>query len=140
MSDQPNFILISGAYKNNLKGISLRIPHNKLVVFAGISGSGKSSLVFDSIAAEAGRQLNDTYPLYVRNHLPHYEPSDTEQIDHLTPTIVIQQRQFTGDIRSTVGTMTDCAPLLRLLFSRCASPRLPASSAYRRAECPTGCR
>ena len=130
MSDRPDSILISGAYKNNLKGISLRIPHNKLVVFAGISGSGKSSLVFDSIAAEASRQLNDTYPLYVRNHLPHYEPSDTEQIDHLTPTIVIQQRQFTGDIRSTVGTMTDCAPLLRLLFSRCASPRLPASSAY----------
>lgn len=130
MSDRPDYILISGAYENNLKGISLRIPHNKLTVFAGISGSGKTSLVFDSIAAEAGRQLNDTYPLYIRNHLPHYPPSHTERIDHLTPAIVIHQRPFTGDIRSTVGTMTDCAPLLRLLFSRCAVPRLATSSAY----------
>ena len=123
-------IIITGARENNLKNISLRIPKGKLVVVIGVSGSGKSSLVFDTIAAEAGRQLNDTFPAYVRSRLPHYDTPHVENIEHLSTAVVINQRPFTGDIRSTVGTMTDVSPLLRLLFSRCAQPALPSSSAY----------
>ena len=134
-------IIIEGAQENNLKNISLRIPKGKLVVFTGVSGSGKSSLVFDTIAVEALRQMNETYPLHLRNRMPHYEAPHAARIDRLTPAIVVRQRQYTGDLRSTVGTMTDAAPLLRLLFSRCAEPRLAASSAYSfndpQGMCPT---
>ena len=136
-----NSIIVSGACENNLKSVSLQIPKNKLVVFTGVSGSGKSSLVFDTIAAEAGRQLNETYPLYIRSRLPHYEPPKAALIDQLTPAIVIDQRPFLGDVRSTVGTMTDVAPLLRLLYSRCAHPQIGPSSAYSfndpQGMCPT---
>lgn len=127
MSDM---ILIAGAHENNLKHVNLKIPKGKLVVFTGVSGSGKSSLVFDTIAVEAMRQLNETFPLYVRNRLPRYETPKVELIDHLTTAIVIDQRPFSGSVRSTVGTMTDIAPLLRLLFSRCATPGAGASAAY----------
>lgn len=134
-------IIITGARQNNLKGISLRIPKNKLVVFTGISGSGKSSLLFDTIAAEAMRQLNDTYPAYLRNRMPHYEPPLVDRIERLTPAIAVRQRQYTGDARATVATMTDTAPLLRLLFSRCAQPHLGPSSCYSfydaQGMCPT---
>lgn len=124
------FIHIAGAAENNLKGVSLDIPHGKLVVFAGVSGSGKSSLVFDTIAAEASRQLGGLLPAYVRNRMPHYEAPRAELIDGLTPAVVVDQRPFTGDYRSTVGTMLDAAPLLRLLFSRCAEPNAGNSPAY----------
>lgn len=127
MSDH---IMIQGAKKNNLKNISLKIPKEKLVVFTGVSGSGKSSLVFDTIAVEAKRQLNDTYPLYIRNRMPYYQPSDVGTIDRLTAAIVIDQKPFAGDIRSTVGTMTDISPMLRLLYSRCAAPVAGTSGAY----------
>ena len=123
-------IVLSGAHENNLKHISLSIPKGKLVVFTGVSGSGKSSLVFDTIAVEAARQLNDTYPLYLRSRLPHYEMPAVDMIDGLTTSIVIDQKPFHGDIRSTVATMTDLAPLLRLLFSRCGTPSAGPSSAY----------
>ncbi|MBR5470929.1 MAG: excinuclease ABC subunit UvrA [Oscillibacter sp.] len=141
MSSFHDDMIISGALENNLKGVSLRIPKNKLVVFTGISGSGKSSLVFDTIAAEASRQLNETYPLYIRNRMPHYDPPRATLIDQLTPAIVIDQRPFAGDVRSTVGTMTDIAPLLRLLFARCAQPQIGPSGAYSfndpQGMCPT---
>lgn len=123
-------ILIAGAHENNLKRVNLKVPKGKLVVFTGVSGSGKSSLVFDTIAVESMRQLNETYPFYIRNRLPRYETPKVELIDYLTTAIVIDQRQFSGSFRSTVGTMTDIAPLLRLLFSRCAAPYIGTSSAY----------
>lgn len=123
-------IIILGARENNLKNIGLRIPKGKLVVFTGVSGSGKSSLVFDTIAVEAMRQLNETFPLYIRNRMPHYEPPKVEKIDGLTTAIVIDQRHSAGNIRSTVGTMTDLQPLLRLLFSRWGEPSAGSSSAY----------
>jgi len=123
-------IIVTGAHENNLKHISLSIPRGKLVVFTGVSGSGKSSLVFDTIAAEAGRQLNETFPVYLRNRLPHLEPPKVESIDGLTTGIVIDQRPFSGDFRSTVATMTDLAPMLRVLFSRCAEPRIGPSNYY----------
>jgi len=127
---EQDYIQIRGARENNLKNLDVRIPKGKLVVFTGVSGSGKSSLVFDTIAAEAGRQLNETFPVFIRNRLPHLEPPRAESIDCLTTAIVIDQRPFTGDFRSTVATMTDLAPMLRVLFSRCASPRIGPSNFY----------
>lgn len=123
-------IILRGARENNLKNIDLEIPKGKLVVFTGVSGSGKSSLVFDTIAVESIRQLSETLPPYVRSRMPHYEAPHIRSMDHLSPAVVVDQRPFTGDIRSTVATMTDIAPMLRLLFSRCASPRIGASPAY----------
>lgn len=123
-------LIVSHAKENNLKDISVRIPKNKLVFFTGVSGSGKSSLVFHTIAAEAQRQLYEMFPLYVRNRLPKYEKPQVESLENLSPVVVVDQRTFMGDIRSTVGTMTDTAPLLRLLFSRCAKPRLNSSRLF----------
>lgn len=138
--EQKDYIVIKGAGENNLRGVDLKIPKNKLVVFTGLSGSGKSSLVFDTIAAESSRQLRETFPLYLRNRMPGYKRPKVDMIDGLQTSIVIDQRPFQGDIRSTVGTMIDAAPLLRLLFSRLASPRLDSSSAYSfndpRGMCP----
>lgn len=130
MSRQGGAIQIVGARANNLKNVSLEIPKNKLVVVTGVSGSGKSSLVFDTIAAESMRQLYDTFPLYIRSRMPRYEPPQAERLDHLSPAIAVGQRPFTGDARSTVATMTDAAPLLRLLYSRCATPSAGSSSCY----------
>ncbi|GAB2044816.1 excinuclease ABC subunit UvrA [Agathobaculum sp. TL06] len=130
MSESIQPMQIIGARENNLKGVTLSIPKNRLVVVTGVSGSGKSSLVFDTIAVESMRQLSETFPLYIRNRMPHYERPRVGRIDCLSPAIVIRQRQFTGDARSTVGTMTDVAPMLRLLFSRCAQPHLGSSPCY----------
>jgi excinuclease UvrABC ATPase subunit len=123
-------MVIVGAHENNLKNLDIRIPKGKLVVFTGVSGSGKSSLVFDTIAVEAMRELNGMFPPHVRNRLPSYEAPKAELIDQLTAPIVIDQKPFTGGVRSTVGTMTDLSPLLRLLFSRCGQPIAGSSGAY----------
>ncbi|NJP91636.1 excinuclease ABC subunit UvrA [Nonomuraea sp. FMUSA5-5] len=123
-------IEITGARVNNLKNVSLRIPKNRLVVFTGVSGSGKSSLVFDTIAAEAQRQLNETYTAFIRNRLPSYDKPDVESIDHLSATIVVDQKPVGGNARSTVGTMTDIMPILRVLFSRYGTPSAGYSFAY----------
>ena len=100
-------IRIRGARTNNLRGIDLDVPRNRLVVVVGVSGSGKSSLVFDTIAAEAGHQLNETFPPFVRNRLPRWTRPDVDHIDGLSPVIVIDQRPIGGNARSTVGTITD---------------------------------
>ncbi|AQZ62717.1 unnamed protein product [[Actinomadura] parvosata subsp. kistnae] len=123
-------IEITGARVNNLKNVSLRIPKNHLVVFTGVSGSGKSSIVFDTIAAEAQRQLNETYTAFIRNRLPSYDKPDVETIDHLSATIVVDQKPVGGNARSTVGTMTDIMPILRILFSRYGTPSAGYSFAY----------
>lgn len=125
-----DMIQIEGAVENNLKHVNVSIPKNKLVVFAGVSGSGKSSLVFDTLAIESMRQLGEMLPPYVRNRMTHYEAPKVQTIRNLSPTVVIQQRQFEGDIRSTVGTMTNVSPMLRMLFSRCAHPHLTSSAAF----------
>lgn len=99
-------IIIKGLRQNNLKNISIEIPKNKLIVFTGVSGSGKSSIVFDTIAAESQRQMNETYPTYVRTRLPKHEKPHADFIDNLTASVVIDQSRLGGNMRSTVGTIT----------------------------------
>lgn len=125
-----HFIEIRGARENNLKNISLDIPKQKITVFTGVSGSGKSSLVFDTIAAEAQRQLNETFTFFVQGFLPHYGQPDVERIEHLNAPIIIDQKRVGGGSRSTVGTYTDIAVLLRLLFSRAGQPYVGPGYAF----------
>ena len=98
---------IIGAAENNLKQISAAIPKGKLVVLAGVSGSGKSSLAFDTIAVESSRQWQASYPLYLRNKMPHYERPKVDSIQNLTPVIVVDQKPIGNGSRSTVGTAVD---------------------------------
>ncbi len=116
------FIEIIHDRENNLKNISLRIPKNKLTVFTGVSGSGKSSIVFDTIAQEAGRQLNSTFSSFARLFLPHYKRPDVDGIRNLSTVISIDQKPLGGNARSTLGTVSDINPLFRLLFSRFGQP------------------
>ena len=121
-------IKIRGLKQNNLKNISLDIPKNKIIVFTGVSGSGKSSIVFDTIAAESGRQMNETYSAWIRGRLPKYEKPNVELIDNLNPSVIIDQSRLGGNARSTVGTISDMYSALRLLFSRIGNPQVgPAS-------------
>ncbi|MFI7060887.1 ATP-binding cassette domain-containing protein [Kribbella sp. NPDC050124] len=130
-------ITIRQARTNNLDGLNLVVPRNQLVVFVGRSGSGKSSLVFDTIAAEAGFQLNETFPPFARNRLPKWARPEVEHIDGLTPVIVIDQRRIGGNARSTVGTITDAWTYLRLLFSRLSEPHVGESNRFSFND-PTG--
>lgn len=128
--DRAGWVTVEGATTNNLHGVSVRIPKHRITVFTGVSGSGKSSLVFDTIAAEAQRLVNDTYPLFVRNRLPHAGRAEATRLDGLTFTTVVDQRPLGGNARSTVGTASDIAPLLRMLFSRAGVPSAGYSPAY----------
>ncbi|MFF7734280.1 ATP-binding cassette domain-containing protein [Streptomyces sp. NPDC007984] len=123
-------ITLTGARENNLKDVTLRIPKGRLTVFTGVSGSGKSSVVFDTIAVESQRQLNETYPWFVRNRLPKFERPHADGLEDLTPAIVVDQRQVGGHSRSTVGTMTDVYSVVRVLFSRHGAPSAGPATAY----------
>lgn len=116
------YIEIRGARENNLKDVSLRIPKRQITIFTGVSGSGKSSIVFDTIAAEARRQLNETFSTFVRNFLPRYAQPDADAIENLSMAIVVDQKRLGGGSHSTVGTITDIYSVLRLLFSRVGQP------------------
>ncbi|MCQ4193349.1 excinuclease ABC subunit UvrA [Streptomyces parvulus] len=124
------FISITGARENNLQDVTLRIPKGRLTVFTGVSGSGKSSVVFDTIAVESRRQLNETFTWFVRNRLPKYERPHAEALEDLSPAIVVDQRPVGGHSRSTVGTMTDIHSVLRVLFSRHGTPGAGGATAY----------
>jgi excinuclease UvrABC ATPase subunit len=115
-------IRIVRAREHNLRDVSLELPKHRLIVVTGVSGSGKSSLVFDTLAAEAQRQLNETFSTFIRNRLPKYGQPAADAIENLSPAIVVAQRRIGGNARSTVGTVTDLHPLLRLLFSRAGTP------------------
>lgn len=128
--NQTDKLIIHKAWEHNLKGIDLVIPKGKLVVFAGVSGSGKSSLVFNTIAAESMRQLQEIFPLYIRNRMAYQPKPNVESIENLTTAIVVDQRPFHGDERSTVGTMTEISPMLRMLFSRCSNHPAGLSNCY----------
>lgn len=126
----PDFITLTGATENNLKDVTLRIPKGRLTVFTGVSGSGKSSIVFDTIAVESQRQLNETFTWFVRNRLPKYERPHAEALEDLSPAIVVDQRPIGGHSRSTVGTMMDVYSVLRVLFSREGTPSAGPATAY----------
>lgn len=134
-------IQIRGLKQNNLKDISLDIPKNKIIVFTGVSGSGKSSIVFDTIAAESQRQMNETYSAWVRGRLPKYDKPNVELIDHLNSSVIIDQSQLGGNARSTVGTISDMYSLMRLMFSRIGSPHIGPASYFSfnnpNGMCPT---
>lgn len=123
-------IEIRGARENNLKEVSLDIPKRKITVFTGVSGSGKSSIVFDTIGAEAQRALNDTFTMFQRNFLPKYGQPAVDSIRNLSTPIIISQQRIGGNARSTVGTITDIYALLRLLFSRVGEPHAGYSNAF----------
>lgn len=123
------YIVITGARENNLKNVSLRIPKRKITIFTGVSGSGKSSIVFDTIAAESTRLLNENFSMFVRNFLPRVPQPDTDAIENLSMAVIVDQKRLGGGSHSTMGTITDISPILRLLFSRIGQP--PAGQANR---------
>ena len=125
-----NNITIVGATENNLKDVSLKIPKGKITVFTGVSGSGKSSLCLDTIAAESRRELNETFPSFVQQYLPKYGRPHVERIENMPVTIVIDQKKPANNSRSTVGTYTDIYALLRLLFSRIGEPFVGYSDTF----------
>src|SRR5689334_4922890 len=129
-ADSHDLIRVHGARENNLKDISIEIPKRRLTVFTGVSGSGKSSLVFDTIAAESQRLINETYSAFVQGFMPTVARPDVDVLEGLTTAINVDQRRIGSDPRSTVGTATDANALLRILFSRLGQPQIGPPSAY----------
>src|ERR671920_1047843 len=112
------YIEIRGARENNLRNVNLRIPKRQITIFTGVSGSGKSSIVFDTIATEAQRQLFENFSFFVRNFLPSYPQPQADSIENLSMAVIVDQKRMGGGSHSTVGTITDIYTALRLLFSR----------------------
>ncbi|MGZ6368379.1 MAG: ATP-binding cassette domain-containing protein [Ktedonobacteraceae bacterium] len=124
------YIEIRGARENNLKDISLRLPKRKITIFTGVSGSGKSSIVFDTIANEAQRLLFENFSMFVRNFLPRYPQPDADAIENLSMAVIVDQKRLGGGSHSTVGTVTDITSVLRLLFSRIGTPYVGFANAF----------
>ena len=124
------YIEIRGARENNLKDVSLRIPKRKITIFTGVSGSGKSSIVFDTIASEAQRLLHENFSLFIRSFLPRYAQPDADAIENLSMAIVVDQKRLGGGSHSTMGTITDIYSVLRLLFSRVGQPYVGHSNLF----------
>ncbi|RZU44759.1 excinuclease UvrABC ATPase subunit [Streptomyces sp. BK022] len=129
-ADSHEMIRVHGARVNNLKDVSVEIPKRRLTVFTGVSGSGKSSLVFGTIAAESQRLINETYSAFVQGFMPTLARPEVDVLDGLTTAIIVDQQRLGADPRSTVGTATDANAMLRILFSRLAAPHLGPPSAY----------
>ena len=129
-ADSHDLIRVRGARENNLKDISVEIPKRRLTVFTGVSGSGKSSLVFDTIAAESKRLIDETYPAFVQGFMPTLARPDVDVLEGLTPAIIVDQERLGANPRSTVGTVTDANALLRILFSRVGEPSIGSPNAY----------
>ncbi|WP_030147184.1 ATP-binding cassette domain-containing protein [Streptomyces sp. NRRL S-455] len=130
VADSHDVIRVHGARENNLKDVSIEIPKRRLTVFTGVSGSGKSSLVFDTIAAESQRLINETYPAFLQGFMPNRARPEVDVLDGLTTAIAVDQQRMGGDPRSTVGTATDANAMLRILFSRLGTPHIGPPSAY----------
>ncbi|MGW8363540.1 ATP-binding cassette domain-containing protein [Streptomyces wedmorensis] len=129
-ADRQNLIRVHGARVNNLKDVSIEIPKRRLTVFTGVSGSGKSSLVFDTIAAESQRLINETYSAFVQGFMPTLARPEVDVLEGLTTAIIVDQQRFGADPRSTVGTATDANAMLRILFSRLGRPHIGPPGAY----------
>ncbi|MCL2438083.1 MAG: excinuclease ABC subunit UvrA [Coriobacteriia bacterium] len=125
-----DFIRIVGARENNLRNVSLDILKHKITIFTGVSGSGKSSIVFDTIAQEAGRQLNETFTSFTRLFMPRYSQPAADSIEGLATAVTIDQKRLGGTARSTLGTITDINPLFRVLFSRYSTPSIGYANAF----------
>ncbi len=130
LADSHDLIRVQGARVNNLKNISVEIPKRRLTVFTGISGSGKSSLVFDTIAAESQRMINETYSSFVQGFMPTLARPDVDVLEGLTTAIIVDQERMGANPRSTVGTATDANALLRILFSRLGKPHIGSPQAF----------
>jgi excinuclease UvrABC ATPase subunit len=130
VADTHDMIRVHGARVNNLKDVSIEIPKRRLTVFTGVSGSGKSSLVFGTIAAESQRLINETYSTFVQGFMPTLGRPDVDVLDGLTTAILVDQQRMGGDVRSTVGTATDANALLRILFSRLGEPHIGSPQAF----------
>src|SRR5438445_13573356 len=125
-----DLIRVHGARENNLKGVSVEIPKRRLTVFTGVSGSGKSSLVFDTIAAESQRLINETYSAFVQGFMPTLTRPEVDVLEGLTTAIIVDQERVGADPRSTVGTATDANAMLRILFSRLGQPHIGCANAF----------
>ncbi|MFF7455460.1 ATP-binding cassette domain-containing protein [Kitasatospora sp. NPDC008115] len=129
-ADTHDLIRVHGARENNLKDVSIEIPKRRLTVFTGVSGSGKSSLVFDTVAAESQRLINETYSAFVQGFMPSVARPDVDVLDGLTTAIIVDQQRMGADPRSTVGTATDTNAMLRILFSRLGLPHIGSAKAF----------
>ena len=130
VADSHDLIRVHGARENNLKDVSVELPKRRLTVFTGVSGSGKSSLVFDTIAAESQRLINETYSAFVQGFMPTLARPEVDVLDGLTTAIIVDQQRMGGDVRSTVGTATDANAMLRILFSRLGQPHIGSPQAF----------
>jgi excinuclease UvrABC ATPase subunit len=129
-ADSHDLIRVQGARQNNLKDVSVEIPKRRLTVFTGVSGSGKSSLVFGTIAAESQRMINETYSAFVQGFMPSMARPEVDVLEGLTTAIIVDQERMGANVRSTVGTATDANALLRVLFSRLGKPHIGSSNAF----------
>ena len=129
-ADSHDLIRVRGARENNLRDISVELPKRRLTVFTGISGSGKSSLVFGTIAAESQRLINETYSTFVQGFMPTQARPDVDVLDGLTTAIIVDQERMGANARSTVGTATDADSMLRILFSRLGQPHIGTAKAF----------
>jgi excinuclease UvrABC ATPase subunit len=124
------YIEIRGARENNLRNVSLRIPKRKITIFTGVSGSGKSSIVFDTLATEAQRQMNENFSMFIRTFLPRYSQPDADAIENLSMPIVVDQKRLGGGSHSTMGTITDIYPVLRRLYSHIGKPHVGHANVF----------
>ena len=129
-ADSHDLIRVQGARENNLKDVSVEIPKRRLTVFTGVSGSGKSSLVFGTIAAESQRLINETYSAFVQGFMPTLARPEVDVLEGLTTAIIVDQERMGANSRSTVGTATDANAMLRVLFSRLGKPHIGSSNAF----------
>src|SRR6184192_2737815 len=129
-ADSHDLIRVQGARVNNLKDVSIELPKRRLTVFTGVSGSGKSSLVFGTIAAESQRLINETYSSFVQGFMPTLARPDVDSLDGLTTAILVDQERMGANVRSTVGTATDANAMLRILFSRLGQPHIGSPQAF----------
>src|SRR6516165_9663416 len=130
VADSHDLIRVHGARVNNLKDLSIELPKRRLTVFTGVSGSGKSSLVFGTIAAESQRLINETYSAFVQGFMPTLARPEVDVLDGLTTAIIVDQERIGANPHSTVGTVTDANAVLRILFSRLGKPHIGPATAF----------